>query len=293
MFSTVGPDLPQDLFAATGGYAGALGWNVDRQFPRAAAWLENKFAPWAFSIVEDWAAGNFDDLNAVVFSRSDDTAHRLYYYIEELRRRGLLAGPEPLVFDVARIGRPSSVDHTVAAVRALAKRLDVNDAALERGIAATNARRAKTHPRPPQGPICLLAGSPPPDRRVHSFIEAAGWAAAGETLAEAWAALGANVVPNSGDPCAAVGRQLHAAQAGRRGFFDPAQALRAQVRATEAKAVVLWCTEEDETQVWHVPAQRRVLEEAGIPALVLTRCSWRADDGVDEKIAAFLKGITT
>ena len=32
------------------------------------------------------------------------------------------------------------------------------------------------------------------------------------------------------------------------------------------------------------------LEQAGIPVLVLTRCNWRANDGVDAKIAAFLKG---
>jgi hypothetical protein len=53
--------------------------------------------------------------------------------------------------------------------------------------------------------------------------------------------------------------------------------------------VVLWYAEEDEAEVWHLPAQKRALAEAGIPALVLTRRSWRGDDGVDADIAAFLK----
>ncbi len=291
MLASIGADLPQDLLAATGRYSGPLAWNVDRPLPRAEQWLESKFAPWAFSIVEDWAAGAFDGLRTIIFSRSDDSAHRLYYYVEELRRRGLLAGPEALVFDVAKIARPSSAEHMIASVRGLARRLDLSDAALERGIADTNARRAQATRSAALTLTCLLAGSPPPDRRLHAVIEAAGWGAVGHTLGEAWSHLGAAVAEKSGDPAAAIGRQLYAAQLGQRGFFDRGATLVREARAANASAVVLWCIEEDETQVWHIPEQRKALESAGLPALVLTRCNWRANDGVDVKISTFLKGL--
>jgi len=96
-FASVGPLLPHDLFAASGRYAGPLGWTLDRPMPFAAEWMENRFAPWAASILEDWAAGAFDAHEAVVFARADDSAQRLYYYLCELRRRGVMTGgPEPL-----------------------------------------------------------------------------------------------------------------------------------------------------------------------------------------------------
>ncbi len=91
--ATIGADIPLDLLNATGRFAGPLNWHIDRPTPRADAWLESKFTPWARSIVEDWAEGHFDGLGEVIFSRSDDTSQRLYYYICELRARGLLGGP--------------------------------------------------------------------------------------------------------------------------------------------------------------------------------------------------------
>jgi hypothetical protein len=135
MIACLGPDIPMELLTGTGRYAGPLGWNIDRDFPLASQWLESKFPRWAFSVVEDWAAGALDHLDTVVFSRGDDSAQRLYYYICELRSRGLLAGPEPVIFDVARIARASSEARCVESVRKLALRLKVDNAALEAAIA--------------------------------------------------------------------------------------------------------------------------------------------------------------
>lgn len=292
LIASVGADVPVELLAATGRYAGPLGWNIDRDFPRASQWLESKYAPWAFSILEDWAAGAFDHLDAVVFSRADDNAQRLYYYLCELRRRGLVAGPEPLILDIARIARSSSEERCIAALLALAKRLGVDDAALEQAIVAANVRRRSAAvPPPSSAPTCLLAGSAPPDRRVHAMIEAAGWQPAGEVLGEIWARLGDAVDEATGDPFAALGRRLHGERFGSRGFYDRNEALLAQVRDCGAGAVVLWYIEEDEAEVWHLPTRRRALEAAGIPALVLTRADWRARDGIDARIATFLNGV--
>ncbi len=123
MIAHLGPNLPHDLFDATGRNAGALRWNVDRAMPAADRWLESKFAPWTRSVVQDWADGALDHLEAVVFSRADDSAQRLYYYMCELRRTGAVRGPEPLMLDIAKIPRASSVARTEAALRALGARL--------------------------------------------------------------------------------------------------------------------------------------------------------------------------
>ncbi len=290
--ASVGPDIPHDVLIATERYSGPLKWNVDRSFPHAEQWLESKFPLWAFSILEDWAAGAFAHLDTVVFSRGDDTAHRLYYYISELQRRRLIAGPKPLVFDVAKIDRSTSLAQNIDAVQKLASDLSVNSTALEQAVAETNTKRHQNITPSTHARSCLLAGSAPPDLRLHHIIEKAGWSAVGETLEDTWRRLGHVVQENTGDPIHAIGQQLYAAQIGPRAFYDRAHELLETVRLHAAKAVVLWYIEEDEAQIWHLPELRKALEAAAVPLLVLTRCSWRANDGVDAKITDFLKGLT-
>jgi hypothetical protein len=287
MIAYVGPGLPHDLLAA----AAPLGWSIDREMPRAARWMENRFPLWAHSILEDWADGAFDQLDAVVFSRADDSAQRLYYYLCELRRVGDLAGPEPLIFDGASAARASSLDWTIAGVRKLAARLSLDDAAVEAGIAATNARRHVLPGEAVDQPVCLLTGTAPPDQRLHTVVARAGWHACGPTLDEQWRDTGTVVETASGDPCAAIGRQLHGARSGSRAFFDRAEALLATARSVSARAVVLWLVAEEEAQVWHVPAQWCALDAAGLPVLVMAGRDWRADDGSADDIARFLEGL--
>jgi hypothetical protein len=291
MIAYVGPDLPHDVLAATGRCSGPLGWNVDRAMPAADRWLESKFPLWARSILQDWADGALDGVEAVVFSRGDDAAQRLYYYVCELQRQGAIAGPEPLIFDASTIARASSGRHVEAATRSLAQRLGVDAPALVQAIARTNARRRDAAPAPGEGPLCLIAGTPPPDQRLHDAVAAAGWCAAGPTLTQTWTALGPPV-EEGGDPFAAVAAQLHGHAQGGRGFYDRAAALTDAVAQTGAAAVVLWFAEEDEARIWHLPAQRKALEAADIPALVLTRRDWRATGGEAAEIDAFLKGIS-
>lgn len=292
MIAYAGPDLPHDVLTATGRCAGALGWNVDRAMPLADRWLESKFPLWARSILQDWADGALDGFEAIVFSRADDAAQRLYYYLCELRRQGAIGGPEPLIFDAATIPRASSGAHLTAVVRGFADRLGVNATALVGGIAETNARRAAGVAAEDAGRRCLIAGTPPPDRRLHAVIEAAGWRATGMTLSETWNALGTPVDEGSDDPFAAVAAQLHRGAQSSRGFHDKAAALMEDVRHRGAAAVLLWLAEEDEARLWHLPAQRDALAAAGIPAHILTRRDWRANGGEAEEIQLFLKGIT-
>lgn len=294
LIATVGADIPRDLLNATGRSAGPLGWRIDRPTPAADAWLESKFPPWARSILQDWADGQFDHLGEVIFSRSDDCSHRLYYYVCELRRRGLLGGPEPIVFDVARLPRASSRGHMVAQVRNLAERLGVRDNDLEEGIARTNAHRRSLSAEKSKispGPVCLLAGTAPPDRRLHEAIEKVGWEASGPTLADLWQDPGLIVREGTGQPAEAIAEQLHAAHVGPRGQYDPAAQVAERAARTGASAAILWYTEEEEALVWHLPAQRRAIEKAGLPLLTLTRRDWTGCDGVDRDIVNFLKEL--
>src|SRR5690606_23352060 len=102
----VGCDLPPDLALATERTFSHLPWRAGRATPWADRWLERSFPGWARSMLEDWAAGEYDFFDAVIFSRGDDATQRLYYYVCELQRRGRLGGPRPLVLDVACIPRP-------------------------------------------------------------------------------------------------------------------------------------------------------------------------------------------
>lgn len=289
MIATVGPCLPVDLLAATGRLAGPLAWQLDRPTPRADTWLESRFPRWAHSILEDWADGHFDDREAIVFSRGEDVAQRLYYYICELQRRGIVGGPRAVIFDVAKIPRETSEAHTIAAVRSLAAEVGLDETALSQGIAATNERRRQAQAAP-KAPTCLLPGTPPPQGLLHQAIRDAGFTPIGHTLSESWADLGP-AVDVDGDPAAAIGRQVHARRNEWRGFGDAARQTAELATDMQAAAAVLWYTEEDEAGIWQLPRIRAALAEAGVPALVMTRRDERGRDGALAEIQAFLEGL--
>jgi len=319
----VGADVPCDLLLATGRVTSHLPWRADRATPVADQWLESGFPDWARSMIEDWAAGQFDCFSQVIFSRGEDSSQRLYYYVCELQERGALRGPEPLIFDIARIPRASSLRHTVAAVNRLARQLGVDEGRMAMGIERANRRRelfnrieagretrgslyervsratlfadldplleAAVWPGTATGRV-LLAGSAPPDDRLHLAVERAGWTVTGEMNGNSLTRLGPQVDATFPNAAEAIARQLHAATLGPRGFGDAAAGLVAAARRARAAVVVLWLTREEEALAWHVPAQRDRLAAAGIPALFLTSRSWDASDGAAEEIQHFLEG---
>jgi len=291
----VGPDLPMDLLAVSGLWYGQLPWGTADATPWADRWLESAFPGWARRILEQWHEGHFDGLSRVLFSRADDASQRLYYYVRELRRLGQLRGPRPMIFDIALLPRESSLDHTEAVVAELAADLDVQPERIGEGIARINALRVELAAAQARrvdasgGRRVLLAGSVPPDGRLHDAIEASGAIVVGEAHVFGRNWLGPRLEVHSASPFRALARHLRAHSVAPRSVIDRAQWIVGEALASRADAVVLWLTREEESLAWHVPAQRQALRAANLPALVLTARSWLANDGARDEIAAFCR----
>ncbi|MEL1251326.1 2-hydroxyacyl-CoA dehydratase family protein [Aurantiacibacter gilvus] len=279
------------MLQAAGRHGGALPLTPDRECPRAGQWLESKFQPWAPRVLEHWLDGDYDHFDAVMFSRADDSSQRLYYYLGEMQRTGQVGGPEPLIFDVAKIPRQSSLVHIADKLRALADQLSVDRDSLEAAIRQGNSALDGRAPVA-SGPVCLVAGSPPPDTRLFDAVEQSGFAPVGQTLEQSWLASAAPVEEGSDDPLAALAKALHVQDSGPRSFADPAERLCRQIADSGARAVVIWHIEEDETRTWQLPSERAVLEQSGLPFLVLSRRDWLAQDGAADEIAEFLEGVS-
>jgi len=318
----VGPDVPIEVLLASGRPFGHLPWLATDATPWADRWLESSFPFWARSILEQWHAGVFDSLETVVFSRADDASQRLYYYIAELQNRGLLSGPVPHVFDIALQPRDSSVNHTADAILTLCRVLDVAPTALSEAIVRANRlRRTLTDielgrmtdgafyerlarlalwtdptrwisdlaiPAQPAGRArVLLAGSLPPDDRLHRTVEATGASVVAEGHVHGLTRLGPALEAGAGPPEREIALHLQRASLGPRATIDRARWLAERAAAAGAAAVIVWLTREDEALAWHVPAQRRALAKAGVPVLMLPAARWQADDDTLDRIAEF------
>ncbi len=322
----VGLDIPPDLLLAGAAISCHLPLRLPRDTGRTARWLESSFPLWTHSVLESWWDGEFDCFEHVIFSRGDDASHRLYYYVCELQRQGRIGGPRPLVFDVARIARESSRRYTANAIRDLMCQLGIEEAALRQGARQANEWRrlfafidgqrrgpgsfyerlvrASLYADPravlkgwnPQllgrsRPGVVLAGSSPPDERIHLAVEQTGWTVLEELYDRGLRRLGVEVDATAQDLPQAIAERWLAHSFSSRDSSDPAIELVATVRRTRAVAAILWCTREDEALAWRVSAQRAALQQAGIPALVLVARSWSFDDGADAEIKSFLRGL--
>lgn len=333
VIAVVGAEVPVELVMAADAMPVTLPAFADERTPQADRYLEPAFTPRLRSITEQWLQGRLDFIEAVIFTRADDSAQRCYYYLCELQRGGQARGPVPLIFDVAKIPRPASLTHSEAATRALAQALSSDPERLQPAIAARDRRRSllgrlellRRSDRPPPGSVCerllrladavpaerfdaalaawlaeefpehrgprvLLAGTPPPDGRLHEAVERAGGCIIGEIDDDGIDRLGP-AIGTASEPLAALARHYHSLNHGPRGFRDRASDLVRRAAECAADGVISWLIEEDEASAWHVPATAAALAAARIPLLSLTRRSWDARDGALEEIVAFTREL--
>ena len=137
----VGNDIPVALILAAGALPVRLRAAADAATSRSEHFIETSFAPELRIIANQWLEGALDHLDAVIFSRSDDSGQRLYYYMCELQRRGLCVGPRPLLYDVATLERKASFEHTLESTRLLAAELACAGKQARAGTATRGAAR--------------------------------------------------------------------------------------------------------------------------------------------------------
>jgi hypothetical protein len=137
----VGAEVPVELIVASGAFALRVPSFTPSSTPMADRYLESSFSPDMRSIAEQYLQGTLDFLDAIIFSRSNDSGQRLYYYLCELRSRGLAGGPKPLIYDLAKIPRATSLSHSRLATRRLAVEIRVHEPALAEAIVQRNRRR--------------------------------------------------------------------------------------------------------------------------------------------------------
>jgi len=142
------------------------------------------------------------------------------------------------------------------------------------------------------GPRLLLAGSAPPDERLHAAVERAGGCVVDEFGDRSAHRLGEPIsLTGAADPIERLASHYHGLCQSPRAFFDRAVKIGEQARAVSADAVVLWLIEEDESLAWEVPVIERRLRSDGIPLLTLTRRRWDAADGALDEVRRFASGL--
>lgn len=322
----VGVDLPPELLMSASGAPYHLAWRQGVSTPRADQWLESSFPGWARSIVEDWAAGRFDALKDVIFTRGEDVSQRLYYYVCELQRQGKLGGPRAHILDIARIDRPSSRRYSENALHRLMQALQLGDADLKVGIDRANAlreafRTLRVHrsgpghlyeklsraslfadvlplikgwqPPPPRASrgTLVLAGSAPPDHRMHLWVQSLGWDIGAECYDRDLRRLGAPVPDAIDNPVAAVMEGWLTQRFLARDLLDPEGQVLSAAASAQAAAVILWCTRDDEALAWQVPRMMKALRDSGVAALALTARAWDLGDETMHDIETFLRGL--
>jgi hypothetical protein len=323
----VGNDVPVALILAAGALPVRLRGKPDEATARVDGFVESSFSPLSRVIANQWLEGSLDHLDAVIFTRSDDSGQRLYYYLCELQRRGLCRGPRPLLYDIASLERSSSVDHALDSTRLLAAQLGAPENKLKAAMQCV-AQRAELL-RAVQARRSLPAPLPGSAAWALEFAAGCDWRDAFDDLAHRW--LGeSSLLPAprrvmlAGDPlpdnqmhltievCGAsvVLELTESTSIGERARLEPLAAIAEEFRRREspalsmrrnerwladcalehrAEAVVVWLSEQNEALPWEIARQMKALHAARIPALLLARQPWRPSALVLAQVMEFVR----
>lgn len=144
----VTPCVPAELIEAAGMRSVMLSAGTETSTALGDRVMEDLFDTSVRGIFERLLKGEFDFLSAIVLPRANDSAHRLYYYLSELKRTGEAKLPPVLLCDVVMTPDAASRQYSIDALgrlweelRALGKtNADETDLAL--AISKSNARTA-------------------------------------------------------------------------------------------------------------------------------------------------------
>lgn len=307
----LGWDVPVELILAAGAapvQLSALPDSGNRTL--ADRFLESSFSSQSRVVADRWLAGDLDCLDSVIFSRSDDNAQRLYYYLCELQRMGECKGPRPLLYDLARIQRESSVAHTIESTQALASAVGVDDSRLGAAIERVATRQALL------SELAKLRAQDvtPPGSVAHRIVRAAraDWSDEFDRSMQQWLASPAAVQPlkrvllvgsvpsddhvhaaievdgtvvvgeineacsiapiptHAGNSVAVIARRCYEQTRAISALLQSPGDIVKAARALRADGVVVWMLATDTGLAWEAPRMERALREASLPTLMLT-----------------------
>ena len=142
----VTPCVPAELIEAAGMRPMMLSAGTETSTTLGDRVMENLFDRSIRGIFERLLKGEFDFLSAVVLPRANDSAHRLYYYLSELKRTGEARLPPVLLCDVVMTPDEGSRRYSIDALERLWGELrsigkhDSGDAELHAAIRAGNRK---------------------------------------------------------------------------------------------------------------------------------------------------------
>ena len=323
----IGNDVPVALILAAGALPVRLRVGAGAATSRADCFIESSFAPELRAIADQWLHGALDHLDAVIFSRRDDSAQRLYYYLCELQRRGSCAGPRPLLHDVAGLARGASAEHTLESTRLLASQLGASRPALatalervtgrEQLLRALQARRQLPAPLPGSAAwACQYAAGcdwrtdfddaarrwleevallPMPKRVVLAGdpppdcqLHTAIEAAGASVVLELTESANADV-RSARDPLAAIAEESQRRESPALSMRRNARWLAERALELRADAVLIWLSEQNEALPWEIARQVESLRAAAIPVLRLVRQPWQISAAVITQVMHFVR----
>lgn len=113
------PCVPAELIAAAGMRPMMLSGGTERSTALGDRVMEDLFDTALRAMFERVLKGEFDYLSAIVLPRANDSAHRLYYYLCELKRTGEAKLPPVLLCDVAMTQDEATRRYSVDALERL------------------------------------------------------------------------------------------------------------------------------------------------------------------------------
>lgn len=141
-----GSAVPAELILAAGFMPMLVAADLSRATPTAAKYLDDIVPRETHALFEAAARGDFDEVELLVLSRAYD---KLYFYLKEIYRQGLLPGLPPLhMFDLMQNRRAALARFNADRLSDLRLRLEraagapISDAALHDAIVLCNRARA-------------------------------------------------------------------------------------------------------------------------------------------------------